>query len=323
MKAIIITKPGGPEVLKIEERPTPIPSENEVLIKVKAAGLNRSDIAQRKGNYPAPSGAIQDVLGLEVAGIVEGLGKTVKRWKKGDKVMALITGGGYADYVTVDEGICLPIANNLTFEEAASLPETLFTVWDNVFRRGELKLGENFLIHGGSSGIGITAIQLAKAFGAKVFATAGSDEKCKACEDLGADICINYKEKDFEAELKEKGIDVILDMVGGDYFSKNINILNPDGRLVYINAMNGNPKELNIMKIMQKRIMITGSTLRSRDIKFKSALAKEIEEHVLPLIKQGKFKTVIDKTFPLSQASKAHELMESSEHIGKIVLVNE
>ncbi|MBK0384325.1 NAD(P)H-quinone oxidoreductase [Pedobacter sp. SD-b] len=323
MKAVIITKPGGPEVLKIEERPIPVPSENEVLIKVKAAGLNRSDIAQRKGNYPAPIGTIQDVLGLEVAGTVEDLGKGVRKWKKGDNVMALISGGGYAEYVTVDENICLAIPDTLSFTEAASLPEALFTVWDNVFRRGRLKPGENFLIHGGSSGIGITAIQLAKAFGATVFATAGTDEKCKACEDLGADICINYKEQDFEAKLKEKGIDVILDMIGGDYFAKNINILNADGRLVYINAMKGNPKEFNIMKMMQKRIVITGSTLRGRDIEFKSALAKEIEEHVLPLIKQGKFKTVIDQTFPLSEASKTHELMESSKHIGKIILVNE
>ena len=323
MKAIIITKPGGPEVLKIEERPTPKPDKNEVLISVKAAGLNRSDIAQRKGNYPAPKDAPQDIPGLEVSGIIEACGESVKRWQKGDKVVALLSGGGYAEFVTVDADSCLPVPKNFDFVEAASLPETIFTVWNNVFQRGNLKPGEHFLIHGGSSGIGITAIQIAKAYGAKVFATAGSDEKCEACKNLGADICINYKKEDFEKVLEKEGVDVILDMIGGDYVEKNINILNPDGRLVFINAMKGNPKELNIMKMMQKRIMITGSTLRSRDITFKSALAKEVEKYIWPLIEQGKFKPVIHQVFPLKEAGKAQELMESSEHIGKIVLSNE
>ncbi|OAQ38639.1 zinc-binding dehydrogenase [Pedobacter psychrophilus] len=323
MKAIIITKPGGSEVLNFEEKPTPIPNKNEVLISIKAAGLNRSDVAQRKGKYPAPKDAPQDILGLEVSGIIEACGEDVKRWKKGDKVVALLSGGGYAQFVTVDAGSCLPIPKNLSFVEAASLPETVFTVWNNIFQRGALKSGENFLVHGGSSGIGITAIQIAKALGAKVFATAGSDEKCEACKNLGADICINYKDENFEDILKNEGVDVILDMIGGDYVEKNINILNPDGRMVFINAMKGNPKELNIMKMMQKRIMITGSTLRSRDLDFKSALAKEVEKHVWPLVEQGKFKPIIHQVFPLKEAGKAQELMESSEHIGKIILSNE
>ncbi|MEO9005214.1 MAG: NAD(P)H-quinone oxidoreductase, partial [Ginsengibacter sp.] len=235
----------------------------------------------------------------------------------------LLAGGGYAQFTAVDEGQCLPIPKGLRFEEAASLPETVFTVWHNVFQRGSLKKGEHFLVHGGSSGIGITAIQLAKAFGAIVFATAGSEEKCDACMALGADECINYKEEDFETALQQKGIDLVLDMIGGDYVPKNIRLLRPDGRMVFINAMRGNKMELNIMDIMQKRLTITGSTLRSREISFKAALAKDIETHVWPVIESGKFKPVIYRTFPLEDAARAHELMESSSHIGKIVLVNE
>jgi NADPH:quinone reductase len=322
MKAIIISKPGPPAVLIPADRPTPLPGKNEVLIQIKAAGVNRPDVAQRKGNYPPPPGASVDIPGLEVAGIIEACGAEVSRWKKGDKVCALLTGGGYADYVTVNEGQCLPIPTNLSFAEAASLPETVFTVWHNVFRRGLLKEGEHFLVHGGSSGIGITAIQLAKALGALVFATAGSKKKCDACIKLGADECINYKEEDFEKVLAPKGADVILDMIGGDYVAKNIRLLRPDGRMVFINAMKGNQMELNIRDIMQKRLTITGSTLRARDISFKATLAEEIEKNVWPLIESGKFKPIIYKTFPLQDAYKAHELMESSEHIGKIVLVN-
>lgn len=321
MKAIIISKPGLPEVLQMQERPVPAPGKNEVLIKIKAAGINRPDVAQRKGHYPPPPGASPDIPGLEVAGIIETCGGDVARWKKGDKVCALLAGGGYAQFASVNEGQCLPLPIGLNFEEAASLPETVFTVWHNVFQRGQLKARENFLVHGGSSGIGITAIQLAKAFGATVFTTAGSQEKCDACLELGADECINYKEEDFETALQQKGVDVVLDMIGGDYVPKNIRLLRPDGRMVFINARKGNTMELNIRDVMQKRLTITGSTLRSREISFKAALAKEIEKHVWPVIESGKFRPVIYRTFPLQEAYKAHELMESSSHIGKIVLV--
>lgn len=323
MKAIIITEPGSPKVLQIQERPVPVPGDSEVLIRIKAAGVNRPDIMQRKGVYPAPTGVPADIPGLEVSGMIEECGTEVRRWKKGDKVCALLAGGGYAEFVTVDEGQCLPVPEGLDFKEAASLPETVFTVWHNVFQRGLLKAGEHFLVHGGSSGIGITAIQLAKAMGAVVFATAGSDKKCSACVELGADQCVNYKTDDFEAALAESGIDVILDMVGGDYLQKNLSLLRPDGRLVFINAMKGNPTELNVMQIMQKRLSITGSTLRSRETKFKTTLAKEVEDRVWPLIEKGNFKPVIYRSFPLQDASKAHELLESSEHIGKLVLIIE
>jgi len=323
LKAVVITKPGGSEVLQIQNRPIPVPTENEVLIKIKAAGVNRPDSAQREGNYPPPPGASPDIPGLEVAGIIEKCGSAVTRWKVGDKLCALLTGGGYAEYVTAPAGQCLPLPKGWNFREAASLPETIFTVWHNVFQIAKLKAGEHFLVHGGSSGIGITAIQLAKAFGATVFATAGSTEKCTACISLGAYDCINYKEVDFETILKLKGVDVILDMIGGNYLPKNIRILRPDGRLVFINAMKGNPTELNVMEVMRKRLIITGSTLRNREVSFKSLLAKEIEEQVWPLLENGNFKPVIYRSFPLQEASKAHEALESSEHIGKIVLINE
>lgn len=323
MKAIIITEHGPPGVLQIQERPVPVPGNNEVLIRVKAAGVNRPDIMQRKGAYPAPAGAPADIPGLEVAGIIEECGTGVSHWKRGDNVCALLAGGGYAEFVTVEEGQCLPVPRGLSFEEAASLPETVFTVWHNVFQRGLLKAGEHFLVHGGSSGIGITAIQLAKHMGAVVFTTAGSQDKCSACLSLGADRCINYKEEDFELALVNDGVDVILDMVGGDYFQKNISLLRSEGRMVFINAMKGNPTELNVMQIMQKRLNITGSTLRPRATTFKTALAKEIEANVWPLIETGKFKPVIYRSFPLQKADKAHELMESSGHIGKLVLIIE
>ena len=323
MKAIIITKPGDPAVLQPAERPIPVPADNEVLIKVKASGINRPDIAQRQGRYPAPPGAPADIPGLEVSGIIEECGKDVTRWKKGDEVCALLSGGGYAEFVSAPEGQCLPIPKGFSFVEAASLPETMFTVWNNVFQRGALKAGEKFLIHGGTSGIGVTAIQLAKALGATVFATAGTEEKVKACITLGADKAINYKEDDFEKVLESEGVDVVLDMIGGDYVPKNIRLLHPDGRMVFINAMKGGEMNLNIRDIMKKRLVITGSTLRNREISFKSALAKDIEKHVWPIIELGKFKPVIYKTFPLEDANKAHELMESSSHIGKMVLVVE
>jgi len=323
MKAVIITKFGAPGVLQVQERFVPSPQENELLIHVKAAGVNRPDVSQRKGNYPPPSNAPQDIPGLEIAGIIESYGSAVTQWKQGDKVCALIPGGGYAEYAIVNASHCLPVPSNLNFAEAASLPETVFTVWHNVFQRGQLKSGENFLVHGGSSGIGITAIQIAKAIDAKVFVTAGSDEKCNACIELGADKCVNYKKENFEDVLKDDGADVILDMIGGDYVPKNIRLLKVDGRLVFINAMKGGKAEFDAIDVMRRRLTITGSTLRNRDAQFKAQLAEQVLQNVWPLIEQGKFKPVIYKTFPLEEASKAHELMESSEHIGKIILLND
>jgi len=323
MKAVVINQPGGPEVLHWQDHPTPQPGEEEVLIEVKAAGLNRADISQRKGNYPPPPGAPAAIPGLEVAGIVAACGSGVTQWKSGDPVCALLAGGGYAEYVAVKEGQCLPIPEGWSFAEAASLPETVCTVWSNVFQRGSLQPGESLLVHGGSSGIGITAIQIAKAKGAKVFVTVGSEEKGKACLQLGADRYINYKAQDFEEELSNEGIDVILDMVGGGYLPKNINILSPEGRLVYINSMDRGNAELSIFKVMQKRLTITGSTLRSREYAFKKALIADVYKNVYPLITAGKYKPVIYKTFPFEQAPNAHRLMESSEHIGKIILVKD
>ena len=320
MKAIVITNPGVPEVLKLQERETPQPKPNEVLIRVKAAGVNRPDVFQRKGNYPPPANASQDIPGLEVAGTIEAMGAEVKQWKAGDAVCALQSGGGYAEFAEVEAAQCLPVPNNWSFVEAASLPETVFTVWQNVFERGSLKAGEKFLVHGGSSGIGITAIQLAKVFGAEVYATAGSDDKCKACQNLGAKRSINYKTEDFQDVLKATGVDVILDMIGGDYILKNIRLLNPDGRLVYINAMNGSKAEVDVQEIMRKRLTLTGSTLRNRDAVFKAQLSAAILKNVWPILEAGKFKPVIYKTFKLEDAAAAHQLMESSEHIGKIML---
>ncbi|TFF40842.1 NAD(P)H-quinone oxidoreductase [Mucilaginibacter psychrotolerans] len=324
MKAIIITRPGGPEVLQLADRPTPTYSANEVLIKVMAAGINRPDVFQRKGNYPPPDGAPKDIPGLEIAGIVAQVGAGVSRWKVGDKVCALVIGGAYAEYCPAPEGQCLPIPANLTFAEAASLPETFFTVWSNVFDRAGLQPGESLLVHGGSSGIGVTAIQMAKALGSTVYVTAGSDEKCKFCEDQGADKAINYKSEDFADALQQlsnsKGVDVILDMIGGDYTPKNISSLANDGRLVMINAMKGSKVEINLSEVMRKRLVITGSMLRSREVTFKTAIAQKLEEHVWPLLASGQIKPIIYKTFPADEAAKAHELMESSEHMGKIVI---
>ncbi len=323
MKAnVIITKPEG-NTLEWMDYPNPIISDDEILIDVKAAGINRADVFQRKGNYPAPAGVPADIPGLEVSGIVEACGENVTMWKPGDRVCALLAGGGYAEKVKVQEGQCLPVPSNISFAEAASLPEAIFTVWSNVFQRGHLQKGENFLVHGGSSGIGITAIQLAKMFGCKVYTTVGSKEKVEACLSLGADVVINYKEQDFEQEIGKDQIDVVLDMVGGDYFNKNINILKPDGRLVYINATKGNKVELNIEKIMQKRLYVTGSTLRAREYSFKKNLTAEILREVWPLIESGEFKPVIYKTLPLNEAFTAQQIMEGGSHIGKIVLEND
>jgi putative PIG3 family NAD(P)H quinone oxidoreductase len=322
MKAVVITNPGSPDVLRTQEREKPALAAGHVLIHVRAAGVNRPDIAQRKGNYPAPAGAPADIPGLEVAGVVEECGNNVSMWKKGDAVCALLAGGGYAEYALAPEGQCLPLPKGWDFTAAASLPETVFTVWHNVFQRGALKPGEHLLVHGGSSGIGVTAIQLAKALGSTVATTAGSDDKCQACMALGADQAINYKKMDFEAVLSPQGVDVILDMVGGDYIARNIRLLKPDGRLVFINAMKGGNVEWNAVDIMRRRLTITGSTLRNREITFKASLAKSIQQHVWPVIESGKFKPVIFKTYPMHEAHLAHELMERSEHIGKIVLLN-
>jgi NADPH2:quinone reductase len=323
MRAVVIVNPGSPDVLQLLEKPIPAPSSDHVLIKVFAAGVNRPDVAQRKGLYPPPPGAPVDVPGLEVAGVIDTCGSNVKRWKPGDAVCALLAGGGYAEYAVANAKHCLPVPANWSFAEACSLPETVFTVWHNVFQRGHLQSGEKLLVHGGSSGIGITAIQLAKAFGATVFATAGSDDKCKACIGLGANRCINYKEEDFEEVLKTDGADVILDMIGGDYISKNIRLLKTDGRLVFINSMKGAEAAFSVSDIMRRRLTVTGSTLRNREPEFKAELASEVEKNVWPVINSNKFKAVIYKQFPLAEAAQAHALMESSTHIGKIVLVNE
>jgi len=321
MKAIVITQPGAADVLKLQDYPTPEIKADEILIEVKAAGLNRSDIFQREGNYPAPSGVSSEILGLEVSGIVAECGPDVTDFKVGDKVCAILAGGGYAEYVSVREGQCLPIPSGLTFAEAASLPETVFTVWSNVFQRAGLKSGETLLIHGGNSGIGITGIQIAHALGHSVVVTVGSDEKGQKCLELGADSYINYKTQDFETILQEEGVDVILDMIGGDYLSKNVNILKTEGRLVHINAVSGSHVDLDIWKVMIKRLTITGSTLRSREYDFKKQLAKEVQKIVWPLIESKQFKPIIFKTFPFTEAPEAHRLLEESRHTGKIILI--
>lgn len=318
MKAIKITRPGDSSVLQLQDQPTPQPQSGQVLIRIRAAGVNRSDIHQRTGGYKTdPTGQIP---GLEVAGVVEQCGPNGNRWKVGDSVCALLSGGGYADYVTVDERHCLPVPSNLSFAEAASLPETILTVWSTVFRWGHLSNGENLLVHGGSSGIGVTAIQLARAFGANAYATAGSDEKCAFCEHIGAIKCINYKKEDFEKALDGIGVNVILDMVGGDYTPKNLRLLAMDGRLMFINAMQGANSQIHIPTLMQKRITIGGSMLKPRDANFKANLTADVEKQVWPLLFNGQLRPIIYRTFPLSEAAKAQDLMVSSEHIGKIIL---
>ena len=322
MMTIAIRAPGGPEMLVPEERPVPAPGQGEILVKVMAAGVNRPDVMQRQGLYPPPPGA-PDIPGLEIAGEVVALGANAKRWKVGDRVMALVVGGGYAEYCLAQANHALP-AGQLPMVEAAAVPETFMTVWHNVFERGALKAGETLLVHGGSSGIGTSAIQLAKAFGARVIVTAGSAEKCAACRQLGADLAINYKTEDFVAATKaatgDKGADVILDMVGGDYIARNYEAASIEGRIVQI-AFQGGPKAtVNYMRLMLKRLHHTGSTLRSRSNAYKGALARTVEDNALPLLAAGKVKPVIFKTFPLQDAAAAHALMESSAHIGKIVL---
>lgn len=353
MKAIVISRPGGPEVLELRELPRPQPAPGQVLIKIHASGLNRSDVYSRKGSYGDTG--VQEIPGLEVAGTIAetgsrgstgadeaagtedatGTGNATRsgdatgtgapgagRWKKGDRVCALVAGGGYAEYICVDERICLPVPAGLSFEEAASLPETVFTVWFNVFRQAALQPGEHFLVHGGSSGIGVMAIQMVTAYGAKAYTTAGTDDKCRFCLDLGAVKAVNYRQQDFEEALKEDEMDVILDMVGGDYTNKNIRILRNKGRLAFINAMQGANVSINIAEIMRKNIVITGSMLKPQPPAVKAALTSEIEARIWPLIASGKIRPVINRTFPLAEAAAAQQLMESSEHIGKIVLTN-
>ncbi|WP_343561025.1 NAD(P)H-quinone oxidoreductase [Sphingobacterium sp.] len=320
MKAVVISRAGGPEVLRVEELERPRIGDMDVLIEVRAAGVNRPDVFQRKGNYPAPPGVDPRIPGLEVAGIIVEKGPLVVDWNIGDRVCALIAGGGYASYVAAYQGQCLPIPDSLSFEEAAALPETVFTVWDNVFRRGKLQRGEHFLVHGGAGGIGSTAIQLGALFGAEVYTTVSSEEKALFCRSLGASKVINYKTQDFQDALSGLGVDVILDSIGGAYFEKNINLLNPDGRLVYINAMEGAKAEINLLKLMQKRIMLTGSTLRARDHRFKETLRNEIWTEVWPKIISGDFKPRLFRVFPYEEAAKAHQFMEDSNLLGKIVL---
>lgn len=323
MLAIEIAQPGEPDVLKIVERPTPAPTGDQVLIKVFAAGINRPDIMQRRGMYPPPPGA-SDIPGLEIAGTVVALGKNIHHLKEGDKVCALVTGGGYAGYCLASEALCLPIPEGFSIIQAAALPETFFTVWSNVFDMARLLPKETILIHGGSSGIGTTAIQLVKAFNAHVIITAGSDAKCNFCRQLGADIVINYKEQDFVeivTQLTEnKGVDVILDMVGGDYFPRNLKCMAVNGRLLQIAIQNGPKAEINLLTLMLKRLTISGSTLRSRDNAFKAKIAEKLRQKIWPLLANGQISPVIDSTYSLCDAAKAHERMESSQHIGKIIL---
>jgi len=324
MRCVEISTPGGPEVLKPVERPDPVPRDGEVLIAVAAAGVNRPDILQRRGHYPPPRGA-SDIPGLEVAGTVAAIGEGVRDWHVGDRVCALVSGGGYATLCVAPAPQCLPIPAPLDFVAAAAVPETFFTVWTNVFDRGRLQSGESALFHGGTSGIGTTAIQLAAARGARVFATAGSDEKCRAVETLGAERGINYRTEDFVAVVKEltggRGVDLILDIVGADYFARNIAALCIDGRLVQIGLLGGTSTvTVDLGEILRRRLTVTGSTLRARTVEEKGAIADAVRREVWPLLGAGRVKPVIYRTFPLEQAAAAHRLMESSEHIGKIVL---
>jgi len=324
MIAIEIRAPGGPEVLVAVERPEPVLAEGEVLIKVAAAGVNRPDVFQRLGRYPPPAGA-SDIPGLEVAGTIEQLGPQVRDWRVGDEVCALVAGGGYAEYCAAPSPQCLPAPRGLDLVAAAAIPETFFTVWTNVFARGRLQAPESLLVHGGSSGIGTTAIQLARARGSRVFATAGSAVKCAACERLGAERAINYREADFASVVREltagRGVDVVLDMVGAEYFARNIEVLAVEGRLVEIATLHGAKAELNIQLIMQRRLTVTGSTLRARPVADKGEIAAALRQHVWPLLSSGAVTPIVHATFPLRDAAEAHRMMESGVHIGKLVLV--
>jgi len=323
MTAIEITESGRPEVLRPAERPVPAPAAGEVLIAVAAAGVNRPDVVQRLGLYPPPPGA-SDIPGLEIAGTVAALGDGVSGWQEGDRVCALIAGGGYAEFAAAPAPQVLPLPVGCGMVEAAGIPETFFTVWSNVFDRGRLAAGESILIHGGSSGIGTTAIQLAREFGATAYVTVGNAAKAAFCEQLGAARAINYREQDFVDEIKAltggAGVDVILDMIGGDYLPRNIRALRPDGRILQIALMGGAKGELDLGRLMTRRLTVTGSTLRPRPVAVKGAIAAALRQHVWPLFEAGKIAPVVHRTFPLAEAAKAHELMESSAHIGKIIL---
>ena len=323
MTSIAIREPGGPEMLVPQAQPMPSPSEGEILVKVAAAGVNRPDVMQRQGRYPPPKGATE-IPGLEIAGEIVQVGRGVTRWSKGDKVMALVVGGGYAEYCLAFASHALPVPTTLSMIEAAATPETFFTVWHNVFERGKLAAGESLLVHGGSSGIGTTAIQLGKAFGAQVIVTAGTSEKCDACRRLGADLAINYNTEDFVALSKQatlgRGVELILDMVGGDYVGRNYEAAAVEGRIVQIAFQASSRVNVDLMRLMLKRLTHTGSTLRARAVADKAAIAQAVEKNVLPLLASGRVKPPIDSTFPLAQASAAHARMESGKHIGKIVL---
>ncbi len=323
MQAVKITQPGSPEVLKIQQRPLPQKKEDEVLIQVYAAGINRPDVMQRAGLYPPPSG-VTDIPGLEVSGIIVSVGSKVMNWEIGDSVCALVAGGGYAEYVNAPGSQCLPIPKGLTFREAASLPETYFTVWSNVFDRAQFSEQESILVHGGSSGIGTTAIQLCRALGRKIFVTAGSDEKCRACEAIGATKAINYRNEDFVERIMaltdNQGVNVIIDMVAGDYIQRDLKCLADDGRIVIIAFLGGVKTNINMTDILRRRLTITGSTLRPRSTQFKSDIALSLRNKVWPMFEAGIIEPMIFKSFALEEAADAHRLMESSEHIGKIIL---
>ncbi|MDW9545193.1 zinc-binding dehydrogenase [Sinorhizobium meliloti] len=323
-RAVIASRPGGPEVLQIVERLRPVPGEGEMLVRVSAAGINRPDVMQRQGDYPPPPGA-SDILGLELAGVVESLGSGVRRFKPGNRVMALVHSGAYAEWAVVQEASALPVPDGMSLVEAGAFPETYFTVWSNVFERAGLKPGETLLIHGGTSGIGTTALMLAKAIGAKVIVTAGSPEKCEACLKLGADGAIDYRRQDFVAVSKEltggRGPDVILDMVGGDYIARNLEAVAVDGRIAQIAFQKGSKAEVDFLPLLMKRITLTGSTLRARPLAMKAKLAASLEEHVLPVLARGEARPLIDSTYPFEQVADAHARMDSGSHTGKIVLV--
>ena len=325
MAVVEITRPGGAEVLQLAQRETPTAGAGEVLIEVAAAGVNRPDVMQRQGMYPPPPGA-SDIPGLEVAGEIAALGEGVDGLQLGQGVCALVSGGGYAEYCVAPAALCLPVPGQLDWRQAAGIPETFYTVWTNVFDRGRLQGGESFLVHGGSSGIGTTAIQLAREFGATVYATAGSERKCDFCRELGCTQAINYREEDFVDRVKEltqgRGVDLILDMVGGDYFPRNLKCLSVEGRLVQIALQRGAKSEINLLPIMLSRLTVTGSTLRPRSVEQKSVIAEALRSRVWPLIESGAVGPVIDSSFALGQACQAHERMESGSHLGKIVLTN-
>jgi NADPH:quinone reductase len=323
MRVVEISAPGGPEVLRVTQRPVPVAGPEELLVQVAAAGVNRPDVAQRKGVYPPPAGA-SDIPGLEIAGTVVACGEGADSFATGDRVCALVTGGGYAEFCVVPQSQCLRVPRGLTLTEAASLPENYFTVWSNVFDRGRLARGESLLVQGGSSGIGVTAIQLAHALGSRVFATAGSPEKCAACEALGAERAVNYRTEDFVEVIRSatggRGVDVILDMVGGDYVPRELATLADEGRLVLISTLGGTKAEIDLRVVMARRATITGSMLRGRNPEFKGKIAQSLASKAWPLLEAGTVKPIVYATFPLERASDAHGLMESGEHIGKIIL---